>query len=435
MEKEIVIHDTVHGSITLDACAGKLLNTPEVQRLAGIKQLGLSFSVFPGANHTRLEHSVGTYHIARKLCAALDMKKEEADLVSYAALLHDTGHGPYSHTLEGVLHDSLGIDHMELTKDVINGHARMISSDSDALENNPAVPEILEQNSMDKKAIGDLVCGSVSLPEEQSVLTHNGQQFFNEKKYLAHLIHGSIDCDQIDYLLRDSHYTGVAHGSIDVARLLQTLTIHNNDLAVEEKGLSAVEGMLVARSLMYSSVYFHKTVRIAELMLSKAVEMALGEEKSLEVQKMNDAELTNWLYGRGGFQREIVQRLKFRMLYKVAFGKRVGDLSEEEQKRLLEITENNSWPEIERGVVQRLGLSEGDVMVDVPEPDLLLSEPRINKADINVLSDGKIKNLSKITPFSKAIQQKKISRWAFLVVCEKKNIEAVSKTAQKLIFD
>jgi HD superfamily phosphohydrolase len=435
MSGKIVIHDTVHGSIMMDQCAGELLNVPDFQRLAGIKQLGLSFLVFPGANHTRLEHSIGTYHIAKGLTSVLGLETEEANVVSYAALLHDLGHGPYSHTLEVVLHDSLGIDHMELTRDVIIGKNRMIPEDADILGNGLTVPDVLDNNSVDAKIVGELVRGNSSPIDEQTVLTHNGQQFFNEKKYLSQLIHGPIDCDQIDYLLRDSHYTGVAHGTIDLARLLHTLTIHNHDLVVQDKGLSAIEGMLVARSLMYSSVYFHKTARLAELMLSKAVEMVPDKGSTMEVQKMNDAELMGWLEGLGGFQREIVRRLKYRRLYKVAFGKRVGDLCEKEQERLLEITNDKSWLSIEKAICQRLGLKDGSIIIDVPEPDLFLSEPRISRTDIKVLADGKIKSLSKITPFSKAIQQKKISRWAVVVTCPGNHREAVEKTARKLIFD
>ena len=206
-------------------------------------------------------------------------------------------------------------------------------------------------------------------------------------------------------------------------------------MVVQEKGLSAVEGMLVARSLMYSSVYFHKTGRIAELMLVKAVEKALDRQTAMNIQKMDDAELMGWLYGLGGLQREMVQRLKYRVLYKAAFGKRVVDLTEEESSRLMEITQNKEWSKIEKAIIQRLGLKEGSIIIDVPEPDLLLSEPRIGRADIKVLSGDRLKNLSKLTPFSKAIQQKKISRWAFVIACDKKDRDEVGKTAEKLIFE
>ena len=435
MGKQITIHDTVHGTIILDPCASRLIGTPEIRRLAGIRQLGLSSIVFPGANHTRLEHAIGTYHIARLMTNALKLEEKERDMVSYAALLHDLGHGPYSHTLERVLHRHADMDHMDLTKEVIRGNARMVSeTDCHIIPGQPTIPQILKEYDMDPEMVADLVCGKADSTNGRLFEDQGGQKFFNDKAYLYQLIHGSIDCDQIDYLLRDSHYTGVAHGSIDLARLLHTLTIHNNDLVVQEKGLSAVEGMLVARSLMYSSVYFHKTGRIAELMLVKAVENALDKENAMTVQKMDDAELMGWLYDLGGLQRDMVQRLKYRVLYKTAFGKRIVDLTEDEQARLMEITQENQWPDIEKAIIQRLGMKEGSLVIDLPEPDLLLSEPRIARADIKVLADGKVQNLSKLTPFSKAIQQKKISRWAFIVACDKKHRDEVGKTAEKIIF-
>jgi len=428
MPDEIMIHDTVHGSVMLDPCASELLGTPDVQRLAGIKQLGLSYLVFPGANHTRLEHSIGTYEVAKRVSRALGIDEDEAALVRCAALLHDIGHGPFSHTLEGILHNKLGIDHMRLTEEVINGKETMTRNGE-----NGAIASILEKHSLDPAAIGKLVCGQND-SRDNGLFTHNGQQFFNDKVYLTHLIHGPIDCDQIDYLLRDSHYTGVAHGTIDLARLLQTLTIHNHDLVVKEKGLSAVEGMLVARSLMFSSVYFHKTVRIAELMLTKAVEMAEFDDP-LMIQKMDDAELVGWLHSQGGYQKETVRRLKRRKLFKSAFGKRASDLNENEQQRLLEITKANKWSIIENTICQKLGLQNGAIVIDVPEPGLLLSEPRIARTDIKVLSEDRLNNLSKMTPFSKAIQQKKVSRWVFLVACESSDVKNVAKVAKKVIFN
>jgi HD superfamily phosphohydrolase len=325
---------------------------------------------------------------------------------------------------------------MELTRDVISGKINMAPKDKNPDgQKGKTVPEVLDEHSVEPSAVGKLVCSTPGNNGNGELFTHQGQRFFNDRAYLTHLIHGSIDCDQIDYLLRDSHYTGVAHGTIDLARLLQTLTIHNNDLVVKEKGLSAVEGMLVARSLMFSSVYFHKTVRISELMLTKAVEMGLDKESSLTIQRMDDAELMGWLHSLGGFQKEMVDRLKYRRLYKAAFGKRVADLTEEQQERLLDITSGHGWVAIEKGICQRLGLKDGAIVIDIPEPDLLLSEPRIARTDIKVLSEGRLRSLSKMTPFSKAIQQKKVSRWAFLVACDKVNVPKVAKTAEKLIFD
>src|SRR5437879_7932479 len=123
-----------------------------------------------------------------------------------------------------------------------------------------------------------------------------------------------MDAHQIDYLILDPHYTGASNGTIDFSRLLQTLRIRRGELALDRKGLPALEGMLVARGLMYSSVYFHKTVRIAEQMLARAVERS--EAPIADIQKMVDHELLNWLVRQGPFQEETALRLKYRKLYK-----------------------------------------------------------------------------------------------------------------------
>ena len=150
---------------------------------------------------------------------------------------------------------------------------------------------------------------------EEELPVHANQQFFNIRRYLYQLIHSSIDADQIDYLLRDSHYTGVAHGVLDIERLIQTIEIFNNDLVINKAGLSSVEGMLVARALMYSSVYFHKTVRIAELMLTHALErLEVHQLKQFIVT--SEAELISSLLNMGGLQNELITLLKYRKLFK-----------------------------------------------------------------------------------------------------------------------
>ncbi|HXZ24106.1 MAG TPA: HD domain-containing protein, partial [Methanomassiliicoccales archaeon] len=123
-----VIHDSVHGSVRLEGVFVDLLSRPEMQRLHGIHQLGLAHLVFPGAHHTRLEHSLGTYYIVSQMCSALGIKPDETETVRAAALLHDVGHPPYSHTLEEVMAHALGLDHVDLSRQVILGEKRCLTS-------------------------------------------------------------------------------------------------------------------------------------------------------------------------------------------------------------------------------------------------------------------------------------------------------------------
>ncbi|NLK26470.1 MAG: HD domain-containing protein, partial [Euryarchaeota archaeon] len=271
-----IIHDSIHGSVRVEGLFLSLLERPEMQRLHGIHQLGLAHLVFPGANHTRLEHSLGTYHMASRLCTALELEEEDRQTVLAAAMLHDIGHTPYSHTLEEVICHRLGKDHANVSSDLIVGDYRPYEDrDIEVIGNIPPLPDLLEQNGVAPDKVADLVTTvNHSDPAQSTFAVEAGQAHFGQRNFLHQIISGPLDVDQMDYLLRDAHYTGVAHGTIDIDRLLHTMMIHHGDLVVQKGGLVAVEGLLVARSLMYTSVYFHKTVRIAEMMLCKAVEAA-----------------------------------------------------------------------------------------------------------------------------------------------------------------
>jgi HD superfamily phosphohydrolase len=236
-----IIHDTVHGSIKLQGLFLELLETPEVQRLHGIHQLGLAYLVFPGANHTRLEHCIGTCHVAGRLSDSLGLSRDEKNLVTSAAMLHDIGHSPYSHTLEMAVHQRMEKDHMDITKDIILGKKRIEMGDENS------IPDILKNYDVNPEDVAELITGNIQNKDSKTIddfHTHDNQMVFNDKMYLPHIIHGPIDSDQIDYLLRDSFYTGVAHGTIDIDRLVQTMEIFRNDLVVHKRGVPAVEGML-----------------------------------------------------------------------------------------------------------------------------------------------------------------------------------------------
>ena len=243
--------------------------------------------------------------------------------------------------------------------------------------------------------------------------------------YLSEIIHGPIDADQIDYLLRDAHYTGVAYGVIDFDRLMQTIKLHDGHVVVEKKGVSAIESMLVARSLMYSSVYLHKTVRIAELMLIRAV----GRAEPFDFSQMVDGELMEYLKQSGKFQRDIALRLKYRKLFKRAYVKALSELGSEEKERLAEIKAK----EVEDEIAERAGLDAGYVIVDAPGRDILLSEPRLKKMDVKIL-DNEIKPLSEYTPLANALQMRGVTDWGIMVCCPEEAKEKVSKIAEKVLW-
>ncbi|MCK5559246.1 MAG: HD domain-containing protein, partial [Thermoplasmata archaeon] len=197
-----VIHDTIHGSIKVQGLFLELLDAPASQKLHGIRQLGLAYFVFPGANHTRLEHSLGVYQLANRMAQTLKLVPDEFSLVAAAGLLHDIGHGPYSHTLEYIFKKRLGFGHIDITKQIITG-------DYETAGNGKSISEILVAYEVDPHEITGMITGGLE-SESQQKLTEaptgpkfpvkNNQMFFNPKQYLTQIINGAFDADQLDYL-------------------------------------------------------------------------------------------------------------------------------------------------------------------------------------------------------------------------------------------
>jgi hypothetical protein len=344
------------------------------------------------------------------------------------------GHGPFSHTLEATLHRKLGVDHMELTKRIIRGEESMVSPEArKTLPKGPTICSVLEKHGVPPDEVAELVHGKPYPSLSQLPFKCGRHPMFGGRRYLQDIIHSALDADQIDYLLRDAHYTGVSHGGIDVDRLVNTMGLHKGELVVHEKGVSAVEGMLVARALMFTSVYFHKTVRIAELMISRAVESALDENMT-DVQSMVDWELMAWLRGRGKFQRETVEMLKHRSLYKKAYGVTLDELDSERRERLAELGDFAKLRRVEDAICDRAGAPRGAAMIDLPHPDLLLSEPRIGKADVKVLTSRGVKSFSSQTPFGKAIRDRHVSNWVIMVAADRRHLAPIQKVAEKVLF-
>lgn len=235
-----IINDPVYGFITIDDdLVNLLIAHPYYQRLRRIYQMAMAHLVYPGAVHTRLHHSLGAYHLMR--CAlqeltskGIEITAEEQQGAKIAILLHDIGHGPFSHALEHVLAE--GFHHEELSLMLIK--------------------------ELNKQFNGKL----------QLAIDIFTNQY--PKKFLHQLVSGQLDVDRMDYLSRDSFFTGVNEGTIAYDRILKMLTVHNGELMVEEKGIYSIEKFLVARRLMYWQVYLHKTVLSAEQMLIRIIKRA-----------------------------------------------------------------------------------------------------------------------------------------------------------------
>lgn len=411
-----IVRDPIHGDIKIKDYFVELLETPEIQRLYNIKQLGFAHLVFPGAHHTRLEHSLGTYKIASQMSEILDLEDGEKDIVTCAALLHDIGHGPFSHTLESILFEKFDVDHIDLTEKLILGEYDIFESDEKKFIQSQSVSHILNKNNIDKKEIVNIIRGKIY-----------------ERSYLSQILNSTVDVDQLDYLVRDAYYTGVAYGMIDIQRLLQTLMIQDGNLTIKRKGVNVVENILMARGLMYSSVYFHKTVRIAELMLSKALELTVNLEP-FEFFKMTDAEIINKLKKMGDFQHEIVTRIKYRNLFKQAYSASFNELDKHDMNVIKDLEDMNLRRKKEQELENTFNIPRGHLIIDIPRPELLRAEPRINKTDILIIDRDEIKTLDDYTPIAEAIRSRITPDWTVMILTDEKYRETVSKKAEELLF-
>lgn len=363
----IKIRDALHGNVSLTSLEEEVLDSWHMQRLRGIRQLAAAYLVYPGANHTRFEHSIGTLALADRICKELELDGERTQMVRLAALLHDVGHVCFSHEAEYVLAKHIGT-HEEIGKKI-----------------------------MLKSEIADII----------------GKQFSARKiaylcdQPLGKIISSDIGADRMDYLLRDSHYTGVAYGVIDADRITSCLEFSGKQLVLQERGLEAAESLLVARYTMFFTVYLHKTVRIANRMIQEGISAAIKEgglepEAALE---MTDAQMLHALLQIKG-SRKYAESIMKRKLYKKAFSSGRLELAGMQQ-------------ELEEHLSNTCGC---EVLLDFPSIKL--------GSSINVKCSDGLVPLSECSQLVASLE--KIQRLEALVICPKQYVKKVAKEAEAL---
>ena len=391
-----VIRDPLWNNIRVDPLALRLIDIPVFQRLRYVRQLGLAFLVYPGASHSRFEHALGAYHLARRALALLE---ERGDLrgvgdticaeIRLAALLHDIGHYPFSHALEeiGALH------HEEVARPLIT---------------TGAVGELLraELGAEAPARIVDLIRGRSDSP-------------------LQGLISGSLDLDKIEYLRRDALMCGVPYGDIDADRLLNSLVLiarAPRRIGIQEKGLSALESLLFAKYQMYRNVYWHHAVRSATAMYKRLVSDALdaGSLTAGQLAGYTDEGLLLGLEARGG--HPLLARLRERRLYKRAVEIPSADLSPGAGEWIAE-----DWRRaisVENDLARKLGLSPGEVLLDYPaKTEMLGLDMPVLRRDgrIDHLTPGSAQSSINLPKLSEELYQS--ARWLRVFVANPVKIE------------
>ncbi len=341
-----IIRDPLWDNIRVDRPALLALDTPAVQRLRYIRQVGHTFLVYPGATHSRFEHALGAFHLTRRALAALEelgdlepVSAEDCLAVRMAALLHDIGHYPFSHALEEAgfpSHEKLGV--AKLTQGELGERLVQIGG--------PDFPT----------TIGTLISGTSKSP-------------------LQGLISGSIDLDKVDYLSRDARMCGVPYGTVDVDRLLSSLTLVDIgrgrlEVGVQEKGISALESLLFAKYQMYRNVYWHHAVRSATCMFKRAVRGAVrrGVVTAQDIAEATDDGLMEILIGRDG--NELAAAIRARHLHKRALDLPATDVPADLQPWVAD--DPDLLELVEDAMAAQVGLPSGGFLLDFPARSSML---------------------------------------------------------------
>ncbi len=297
-----LVRDPLYGFVGLTDREDKLLDTFAMQRLARIKQLGHTYIVYPSSVHSRLEHSLGALNIAGRMCDQLDIRDKEKEAVRAAALLHDTGHGPFSHVFEEVMRHVNGEDfsHESVTK------------------------LIIERDKSVRDALGDLSDDVLKI-----ISTHESLP--------SEVVSGSVDADKLDYLRRDSYHVGVFYGVFDLERIVRAVCkIHEADgdyFAIDEKGKDALESYRLARYSMHAQVYEHHTRLITDDMFARAVIACVKDgtfpKQHLDLNNsdflprhlaMDDSSIEHFILQNGGeVGRNLIGSIRARKLLKRAY--------------------------------------------------------------------------------------------------------------------
>jgi len=253
------IRDPIHGYIKITKEERELIDSIFVQRLRRIHQLAGAYLVYPGGVHSRFEHVIGTMHVAgligQSVASKAGLRDDDIQELRIAALLHDVGHGPFSHLFEEVLSEKSDLSHEDVSQRIV--------SESD-------ISDVLKKNGYQPSKMSALCVGK-----------SKGRPFLNQ------VIAGGLSADMIDYLLRDTYFTGVEYGKVDIQRVIDSLGVSSDGhLMLERAALYAFEALLIARYEMFKAVYFHRTVRAAELMLAHSMTLADKELRLTDLSKI-----------------------------------------------------------------------------------------------------------------------------------------------------
>jgi HD superfamily phosphohydrolase len=408
------IKDPVHGYVYITEEEKEIIDSFPVQRLRRLRQLAGAEYVYPGANHTRFEHCVGVMHLAGRVMEnpniSQRVSEDEADMVRMAGLLHDVGHGPFSHVFEQLLDKELDKTHEDMTRWIVSGSE---------------LKDKLKRAGFDPNDVGKLATGRLHKPK---------------KAFLDQVISSAVDVDKLDFIVRDTHHTGAEYGYIDIFRLIHALDVLDENLAVDLGALSALESLIIARIESFKSIYFHRVGRAAQIMLAMAMEKA-NEELGLTRFKTTEEYLamddyTVWTELKNCKKsKDIIRRLERRQILKCAYERTfyekdtmVSNIFGREAHR----------KQLQSDIAKEARVETEAVIIDVPTvPSVPYHHSVLTEtAEIPVFykSEGR-KILQHISEISKIIETLRGFINILRVYTDEENRERVSNAATKILGD
>ena len=326
-------------------------------------------------NSTRFEHSLGVMHLASLAASWLDLSDVDTSALKAACLLHDVGHGPFSHTSDQVL-SRRGFPHEDNSCKIIR--------DSE-------ISDILSESGLDPEFVTGLIMGEGSL---------------------GNLVSSEIDLDKMDYLIRDSYYAGVAYGVIDVERVLYSLKLVKDDLVIDSRGLEAVESLLISRNMMYQTVYRHHAKRIAESMFVHALEKMMDDGLSIiELSLMDDISLMSLMRDQSGYVGDIIDRIDRRCLFKNFFSEKIISMTDTFRTELEEDIYS-----IEERIAKDFQVDKGYVLLDYPEI-------RLNEFHMKIEVDGRLEWIYDVSTLAKDLEKSEQEKLLFNIYVAPEQIE------------
>jgi HD superfamily phosphohydrolase len=336
------IKDPVHGYVSVTEAEKQLIDSYPVQRLRRLRQLAGSEFVYTGANHTRFEHSIGVMHLAGKLTENPNLSQllseEEIQTIRMAALLHDVGHGPFSHVFEHLLVKFLNKTHEDITQWIIQ---------------KSELHDVISELGYSPERVGKLAVGE---------LRRLGKAFMDQ------IIQSAVDVDKLDFVVRDTYHTGAEYGYVDIFRLIHMLDVLGENLAVDVGALSALESFVLARLESFRSIYFHRVGRAAQIMLATAMEEAKDEVGLIDFDSPEDYlaldDYTVWtMLKQCPSSRETMEALERRRLLKCAYD-RAFHVREKMVPSIFSVDEIRN--QMRNKIASEAGVEPQAVVIDVP---------------------------------------------------------------------